>query len=102
MQDAILPLSQPIHGADRLALKQLHIFCRTNIAIMTRNCCKVLWGDDTYGLVRMHVEAFAARAPFGMVLESSDPRCTLKYVHPIFRRASATGCTEACRDGTFS
>ncbi|PIL26606.1 cytochrome P450 [Ganoderma sinense ZZ0214-1] len=48
MQDAVLPLSQPIRGTDGSTIKQLTIPRGTNIiiAIMACNCSKALWGED--------------------------------------------------------
>ncbi|KAM5538786.1 hypothetical protein V8D89_007508 [Ganoderma adspersum] len=50
MQDAVLPLSQPIRGTDGLTVKQLAIPRGTNIviAIMASNRSKALWGEDAH------------------------------------------------------
>ena len=48
MQDAVLPLSQPIRGTDGSTIKQLAIPRGTNIviALMACNRSKTLWGED--------------------------------------------------------
>lgn len=50
MQDAVLPLSQPIRGTDGSTIRQLAIPRGTNIiiAIMACNRSKALWGEDAY------------------------------------------------------
>ncbi|KAI1790850.1 cytochrome P450 [Ganoderma leucocontextum] len=50
MEDAVLPLSQPIRGTDGSTIKQLVIPRGTNIviAIMACNRSKALWGEDAY------------------------------------------------------
>nr|VWO96279.1 Uncharacterized protein [Ganoderma boninense] len=50
MQDAVLPLSQPIYGVDGSTIKQLAIPRGTNIviAIMACNRSQALWGEDAH------------------------------------------------------